>query len=374
MTTTPTNIKEFAGAILDPLGTSVFSFIQNNPFLWFAIAALFVVLFILKALAELIPQIEIFWSKLIRPIAETYKHRSLVKAAAKSDIVGHVNKELVKLRAELPKGWVPDLQVKWVTVENKRKFLDEDEMVLRIRPLENQEKNFVNTTYYFLRKNFFPKTRGIIPRGHQTASVLYVAKKVINNRTPEAISIFEDTILEPAVRADLSIPALFDDYEKLDQRGFYTGTFLRELQEVAKEVRFTTQRRNISQEASSILRHIKDFMGPLGEHRPIPNPMWSQIGPVSSYGLLLVARPESAFRGDVTPFVNRAKERFAQGAQRLYVFGANQEADFVRKVIAAIEQQVPEYYLTETFSLSSDYRGEKQGLGALFINRQSVQF
>lgn len=373
-TTTPTNIEGLAGAIYNPILFSIFGFIQNHPFLWFTIAVLFSVVFILKALVELIPQVEIFWSKLIRPVAQTYKHRSLVKAVTRSDIVGHVNKELSKLRTELPKGWIPDLQVKWVAIEDKRKFLDEDEIVLRIRPLENQERNFVNTTYYFLKKNFFPKTKGIIPTGHQRASVLYVARKIINNRTRDAISIFEDTILEPAIRADLSIPSLLEDYEKLDQRGFYTGTFLRELQEVAKEIRFTTQRRNISREASSILQHIKDFMEPLSERRQIPSPFWSQIGPVSSYGLLLVANPDNASRGNITPFVTRAKERFTQGAQRLYVFGANQEIDFVKRVIATIEQQVPEYCLVETFILSSDYRGEKQGIGALFINRQSVQF
>jgi len=341
--------------------------------LWFTVAIVFLIFLAIKALTGLIPQVEIFWSKLIRPMARTYKHRVLVKAATRSDIVGHVNKELAKLRVELPKGWIPDLQLQWVTTEDKRSFFDEDEVVIRIRPLENQEKNFVRATYYFLQKNFFPKTKGIIPTGHQRASVLYVTKKVLNNRTAEARTIFEDTILEPAVRSDLSIPDLFEAYGQLDQRGFYTGTFLRELQEVAKEIRFTTQRRNISREASSILQHIKNFMAALNT-RSIPGPVWSQIGPVSSYGLLLVARPSNATSGNVAPFVNRAKERLTQGAQRLYVFGANREIDFVRTVVSAIEHEVPEYHLVETFALSSDYRGEKEGFGALFINRQSVQF
>lgn len=285
--------------------------------------------------------------------------------------MGNVNRELSKLRAQLPSGWVPDLQIQWMTTDHKKSLLSETEPVLRIRPLENQERNFVNASYYFLRKNIFPRTKEVVPRGHRVATALFITSKIVRDRSGEAAHLFEDNILEREILNDASLPSLMEDYAFLDKKGFYTGTFLRELFEVAKEVRFTSQRRNISKETKSILDHIKAFTGSIPK---VPGAMWSQIGPVSSYALLLVALPVKAEVGLPESYVSRAKDNLIRGAQRLYVFGANQQAGFVRQVISAIEREVPEYVLKETFALPHDFRGQPGGLGALFIRRQSIEF
>lgn len=357
------------GPVLENLFQPLSDFVVANPVLWFVILAILLTFNLIKGLATFLPKLEILRSKILIPAARKFKHHGLVKAAVRSDIVGHVNNELVRLRRELPAGWVPDMNIEWVERQSREDLLDENLPVLRIRPLESQDRNFANAAYYFLRKNFFPKTKNVIPTSHRDACVLYIARKVVARRGTQAKAAFEDGILEPAVEKNKNLPDLFEDYKHMDDRGFFTGTFLRELHEVGKEVRFSPKRKDVRSEPPAIIRHLREFIeGFESEKGQMPEKYWSQIGPVSSYALLLVAHPEKvkSDRG-IVPYVNRAKEKVSLGVKRLYVFGRASEEDFVNAVIDGIWSSVPEFKLHERFTLHRDYRKDVGGIGALFI-------
>ena len=356
-------------SVISPITDWLTSFITSHPFLWFWILMIFVIWKVIDFLAQAIPQVEIFKSKIITPIARWSKHRGLVKMAIKSDIKGHVNKEMAKLSKHLPKGWIKQMDVDWVQHEDLLGFLTDERIVLRIRPVEDQNKNFVNTTYHFLKQVMFPKTSSVVPDNHLEGTVIYLCKKIVSGRNQESITIFEDSVLEPAIQKHRKLPEYLADYEILDRKGFFTGTFLRELHSVANEARFSTNRENVSQEASEIIKHVKEFITKYeSESRNIPHSLWIKIGNVAKYGLLLVARPNRT-NSSIDAYTNRAREKFTGGANRLYVFGASSEAKFFDAVIHGIVGTVPECELVEVFSTPNDYRGDVDGMGAVFARK-----
>jgi hypothetical protein len=217
-----------------------------------------------------------------------------------------------------------------------------------------------------LRSSFFPKTQAVIPKPHYEASVLHVCRKVIDGRGGSAKTIFEDHILEPAIQRHKNIPNHLDDYTCLDKRGFFTGTFLRELHLMAADARFTGARNTMIQETGGMIGHIKGFIKAYESEDVIPASAWNNNGTVSKYAILLVANPMKTKWG-VDAYINRARNHFNSGAKRLYVFGANSESRFANSVISAIEGTVDKVQLIERFETPFDYRGQKDGVGAVFV-------
>ena len=350
-----------------PFVTKIYNFIISHPILWFVLLIIILILFIANWLASFIPQIDVIKSKILLPIAKIYKHKRLVKKAIKSDVCGHVNLEISKLKSYLPSGWVPKMDVEWVNNENEGDLLNDGRIVVRVRPVESQDQNFVNTVYHYFRTSFFPKTHAVIPKPHFEASVLYICMKIAENRGYKTKEIFEDQILEPAILRHDLIPSHLDDYRLIDSRGFFTGTFLRELHLTAVDSRFTSARRNMGQEASCIVKHIKDFIEAFQNEEMTPE-TWYNDGSASKYAILLVAHPANPAKtqSGIDAYIRRARSSFESGAKRLYVFGSNTEAKFANSVIAGIEGTIDGVKLVEKYETPFDYRGQELGIGAIF--------
>ncbi|TSC94500.1 MAG: hypothetical protein CEN87_469 [Parcubacteria group bacterium Licking1014_1] len=143
---------------------------------------------------------------------------------------------------------------------------------------------------------------------------------------------------------------------------FFTGSFLREIHEIASRSKFKQLRNQINDEIKNVLEHIDDFVKNI--HKNSSNG-WSRKGPATSYAFLLVAQP---FSWSVNPYVNRVKEHLTQGVERIYIMGTNQERKFVKNTISAIAK-LPSCNLVEIFELNRDYRGDRNGIGALFVKK-----
>ena len=348
-------------------------FAQNTLMVVGAIA---LILGLIKLLFELIPQLGRLKSDFWRWIAGKWKGRKLIKNAIASDIETHVNEVVADLQNELPTGWIKRASIKWIT-EIKDSDLEEGEMILRIRPLENQDQNFLSGVYAFFTRALFPRTKEVIPANARKAAVLRIAYRTITEKKPFLKQSFEDSFLETAVRDDPSVATYLGRYDRLDQKGFFTGSFLREIHEIATRARFHELRGRMNQEIDEILTHIEGFITnlerPIGNTRvpraTIPPGGWYRVGPATSYAFLLVARPEHQ---GVRPYINRAQERSAQNIERLYVMGAKEQEPFARYVISEIAK-LPNYKLVEIFNVNKDYRGTQGGIGALFVISQTAQ-
>jgi hypothetical protein len=323
----------------------------------------------IKGLSDVIPQLRKFKSWFWSQTAERLKNRTLVKNAIASDIETHVNEVVADLQKELPLGWIRKASIEWVT-ESKENDLEEGEIILRVKPFEDQDQNFLAGVYTFFSKALFPHTKEVIPTNVRKAAILRISHRTISNKKPYLRESFENSFLETAIKEDPTIATYLGRYENLDKKGFFTGSFLREIHEIATKTRFTDLRNRMNQEVDEILTHIEGFISQLGVRptRKIPQGGWYRIGPATSYAFMLVARPE---HGGVEPYVNRAKERLTQNIERLYIMGAKEEKPFAKYVISEIAK-LPNYKLVEVFELNKDYRGNTGGIGALFVTSQAA--
>lgn len=312
------------------------------------------------------------------PLAGWFKYKYLQRSAIAANISAEVNIFASQLRGEVPQDWLPNMEIKWVQKESRDDFFREKRPVIRMRPVRNQDSNFVRGVHAFFGRSIFPSTSQIIPSALREAAALQITRKLIRQRRPSLKRVLDDEVIEPVVCAQPSVLQYLDRYDRLDRRGYFTGSFLREVHAIATEAKYLPARQTIERDIEEILGHNELFLteynrtqqtaqNPDERMVPIPPELWSNHGAITNYGFLLIAAPRNAQANNFRVFVNRARERAHAGVERLYVFGTRKEKTFARSAIEAISRQVPEMKLAATFKTEFDYRGDLGGIGALFI-------
>ncbi len=333
---------------------------------WLAIAGgIVLALNLLKLLFDLVPKLGALKSDIYRAASSRIRHRSLEKRAIAADIENVVNTAISSLTPELPAGWLSRVRIQWVRTDSLDPLADGD-TVLRLRPLGNQDANLVGGIYFALHTALFPGVKEVIPATPRRAAILQLARRTLLKTHPYAVADLEARYVEPAIKDDPETAYYLGHYGTLDDRGFLTTVFIRELATLAIKVRHSEHRITIAEDLKVILEHLLAFAK---TPRAIPDELWQKTTERYSYGFLLVARPYSRI---TQAYVRRANERADNGVSRLYVLGANQEKSFVRAVIRDISHNT-RYVLVELVRANRDYRGEDGGICAVFDIKHAQQ-
>ena len=194
---------------------------------------------------------------------------------------------------------------------------------------------------------------------------LYLTKRTIEKHAPALSSEFDNHFLGTIDDDNLEVLTHYTDYLRIDGLGLLTSAFVREVDNLATSVRFSAQRKNIEVEVNKIAAHLLEFDKLKLSGFRLETSRWYNELTTTSYGFLLVAKPEEAREAGIKPYMERASQRLAIGIKRLYVLGRRAELDFYNSVLAEL-MDTKEYRLSETFRLFKDYRGNPNGLGALF--------
>ncbi|MBN2396518.1 MAG: hypothetical protein JXC36_08700 [Candidatus Atribacteria bacterium] len=334
------------------------------PGIWGAIfeiiGILIVFLTIIEQLSNLFPKLSRGKQFIFKKASQHFKFKTLEKQAISADIEGAINESVNILQDELPNGWIKKANIKWVK-EQSLSDLEEGEVILRLKPQANQDSNLVHGIYCFFSSSLFPKTKEIIPESTQKAIAIQISKRTIENNRNYVLKSYESEIIEREIKITPAILDYLEDFDKLDKQGFFTSSFLREIDIVADNIRFSPHRNRFGEEINETINHTKRFIGALPD---APNELWARKGVVGSYRFLLVKNPRK-FAYKI--YVNRAKMGFDDNIDHFYIMGSKREEKFVNKVISRIQKEIPSYKLKEVYRLYKDFRGKDDGIGALFI-------
>lgn len=292
------------------------------------------------------------------------RYKKLAKKAIKNDTEATVNSMVVDLQKELPPGWIRKLSIQWLK-ETSLADLKDEELIMRLRPLEDQDQNLLNSVFAFFKEVIFPKTKTVVPNNIYNSSALLLAHKTLSRKKLLLQDQFERQYIEKAILEDGSVASYFGSLREIDKRGFFTGAFLREADEICERARLDGRRKLIPKELDSILEHMKIFTKNI-ENKKSPESLWFWEGDISSYSFLLVAFPATF---NLEPYLNRIKEKYDKKIERIYVLANQERKSFAQNVISAVQKQGL-YKLEEIYDLNSDYRGEYGGIGALFVRKK----
>lgn len=338
---------------------SLVNFTSNYPTLGWAIALLSVFvlfIFLLERIFRNFPLFEKYFGQLSVSIAGHIRFKRFQRNAIKHDIQGTVNYAVKTISEELPENNIKPIEVQYVRETSKESFINNGKIFVRVKPVENQDDNFLNILPLYLECVLIPNAKPLLSIPQLKAITYYTEKKIVGDRSVLKRKLHDEYFLNDA-KNYIELKPYFSKIEKIDSKGLFFSVFLRVIERGSNNLRFTNH--TMKNEFNAILEHIVNFVVNF-EKKTLIEQMWEYKKPKTSFSLLLVARPEMAALEKYENYIKRLLEHLVH-TDFVYVVFSKSEWTFGEKVAQRMEN-LGGVSLVETIKTFNDYRGEKNGI------------
>jgi len=153
------------------------------------------------------------------------------KQYVKHDMQSRVNEFARGLSKDAPFLASKRVRVEWVGPDMTREnFLQDDQVILRLRRDDPEDLNFVHGAYLFVSTSLLFKTKRYLSQSQRRAVDLYVTTSLIEQEKPGVRAHFLDNYLHPQLAKTKSKTArFFDAFARIDEAGYFYPVFLQEL-------------------------------------------------------------------------------------------------------------------------------------------------
>ncbi|MBM2819865.1 MAG: hypothetical protein HW410_1547 [Nitrosarchaeum sp.] len=328
--------------------------------LWWSVpmaALIFIIIYFLIN-PEKIEKWSSIFARLFASISKKSEKHS-VSADIQSRISSYVKNN--NLHEIMPYG----LKFKWVVGENASSYLQGEDIVIVMDYHNNNAKNFLIAIQEWTSKTLLPNIRNDIPSPILKAVELLMQEKIINSQRPDAMEFFKKEILPIKIIEEVKIKKIREQFDFLDQSGYFENVFLQELtfagprlqgmQEMQKYVEIN----GLLNLLEWLLKRESD-----DESRPL-----YYSGDVFRIWFILVAKQIKVMRGDPSPYIKRAREAISKKFDSIYVGGREKNMKFTQEVIDEIKSnEIATLKWTKEFKTRDRQHKKKDAKMALFRN------
>jgi len=243
--------------------------------------------------------------------------RSAHKKYVKHDLQGRVNDFVKKLSREVPALANERLRIDWVDVNTERKtFIDQGQVVLRLRRDDPTEHNFVHGAYLFISNALLRKTKRYLSPSQREALDLFVCAKLIAEERASAVGVFLDEYLHPRTEDRRSKVSLYvDDFSIIDRGRLFFPVLMQELTYLGEKI-FGRRRDDL---VHTEVNGLIDFLKPISTRRIGDENDLEFDGTYCRFGIVLVGRP-SKLLNSIEPYVNYIRcQLVAKQAETIYI-------------------------------------------------------
>lgn len=192
--------------------------------------------------------------------------KSANKKYIKHDLQGRINQFVKNIAKDAPFLVSSKVRIEWVDGEiTKKSFLDNQEVVLRLRREDPEDLNFVHGAYMFVSTGLLYKVKRYVSPSQRQAVDLYVTTKLLEREKPNVVSYFLDEYLHNNLDdPDTKIALYYDKLAKIDRGGLFYSVLLQELDFLGNKVFGKRHDDKIIMEVGALI----DFLEPIAM-RPV---------------------------------------------------------------------------------------------------------
>lgn len=250
------------------------------------------------------------WYSRVAAILSGISRKAELAATAKQ-VEGSVGLALKEFREEagalLPQG----LKVEWATTETRDAFLRSDEIVVRMRPHQHPDDNYMMSVVTLVENSLLRDTRDHVDSFVMRSLDLLIERKLLNFARRQTLPRFDSQIRDVALVSDSRLDATYQDLCAVDADGLMTTIFLREL----IGMKYVLGARGPSDQVREETRHFCEFLT-----RIATRDLSAQLafrGHIIKVSVILVALKDKLAKSGPQPYVTRLEQEARSGGIRV---------------------------------------------------------
>lgn len=218
-------------------------------------------------------------------------------------------------------------------------FLKQNEVIIKMKPYANQERNLVAASVEYVSRGLIPEARSYASRNLMKAvDYKMVHKILLSLNAKSAIEYFFSKVFpeETGIESKRGIREHLEKLHEIDDHGLFVPIFLVELIGLGKRIP-----PNVETYRKRAIAEVKDFLTFLyNQAKASPGEQAELCFRTKEIkmGILLAARYETSLHG-ADPYLKRFGKNIKDGCERIYVVSSGRNIDFAKEIVSNIESK-----------------------------------
>lgn len=269
------------------------------------------------------------------------------KGAIANSIRGKVLRTSKILRSFENSLIINDLKIDWVKEEDAETFIKNNQVIIRMSQNSNPHKNYVTAVNTFVNQGLLPKSKNYIDPSILNLSKLTVSRMLVLNGDIDALSYFDETILDPIISSDTSFGETYEELKTIDKNGMFINILLNEYARATQKIYPDTPDPLLIAESKELLNFLYRIAAVGVDDVSLLqfNREYFKIH------VFLTAKTLTYKKQGIRPYIKHISHSISQGTETVYMFGlgrkteiAKEIADELKKTDFRIDYIKPHYY------------------------------
>lgn len=347
------------------LDISIGDLAQNPVIAWLVV--LLLLIWVIRDLVKNLPLFLKFKAIVYIPLVRFFRYKKFEKEAIRSDIQGTINYAVSPLIEELPSGSLKPLEIEYANNADINSFIRENKIFVRIRPVQNEDENFINVIRVYLEMALIPDSKTLLTEEQRKSITYFTTQKIVEGRKT-LINKLHDEYFLPDTHKYSKLNDYFQKIVTIDKKGLFYSIMIRIIEKGASNLRFKTG--TLSAEFENVLDHLVAFIKSL-KSKEKNESVWKYQKPGITFSILLVAKPEKTFFVKPESYVNRLKDDL-KTTDWVFVVFSQAESRYGARVANAIES-ADVVDLVDSIKSGKDYRGKNGGIVRLYAKKDKLK-
>lgn len=252
------------------------------------------------------------------------------KKYIKHDLQGRINDFVKKLKEHAPGISFEKIKIEWIDPnQNRKSFISDGKVVIRLRRDDPQDHNFIHTAYLFVSTCLLKKSKRYLTHPQGEALDLFVCTKLIEKEKPHIISFFLDEYFHPRTDKPKSKVALFiDDFESIDRGGLFFPLFLQELEFLGDKIFGRRRDDQIGLEVNGLINFLKPIVNrTIGDHTDL-----DFNGQYCKFAIVIIGKPSKLIIS-IQPYISFIQSHLVvNGIESIYLLCREDNHDKVDSI------------------------------------------
>jgi len=249
------------------------------------------------------------------------------------------------------------LKIEWVRgAISPESFIKGGKVVIKLSYHTNEDENVINVVREYVSKNLITNARPHISEKINTSIDLMTTKKLLFEERKSALNRFYKETLDPERERDSGIKKYCDAIERIDEQGWFTRIFLRELKDLGEQMHLKIPQEEAKEESEKFL----DFLSKVAAKEPGKdvNPIFE--GDKIRTGIVFVAKLTT---GSLEPHKKWIDTLIEKEFDTFYLCARGGNIELVKSLMKDLESNRRVRKVTEgerEYRLPYVYKGERK--------------
>ncbi len=257
------------------------------------------------------------WQSILARVASYWSERA-EKSSVSADIQAEINSFAKDMNNETLGAMPYGIRIEWTKETTKEALIQSGEVIVRMKHHRDRSRNMMYAALAYVSEGFLPHGRHYLEGTlAKSADHIMIRKIFVRRNLGDALHLYVSEFLEPETRKDSIIQHYCQIFERLDQEGFFTRIFAREIERLGLKLYPTIA-------GSDLLKETRDFVDFL--KRVVEKPPGEIIRggtlfvrPRFGTAIALIAKEEVLAKEGIGPHLLWISDCWEKGADTVYL-------------------------------------------------------